>query len=97
MLDKVYQLLAIVISLPVEKLVCPFKKEISQQVNTGSATEGGSGLPQVITMNDGPDFVSSARDEWAYHRKVKSNFYPAWGTDNAYAGSFTGRRLRMNA
>jgi putative transposase len=32
------------------------------------------GLPQVITMDNGPEFASRALDEWAYRRGVKLNF-----------------------
>ena len=32
------------------------------------------GLPEVITMDNGPEFAGKARDEWAYRRGVKLNF-----------------------
>jgi len=50
------------------------------------------GLPQVITMDNGPEFASRALDEWAYRRGVKLNFIrPGKPIENAYAESFMGR------
>jgi putative transposase len=49
-------------------------------------------LPDVITMDNGPEFTSRALDEWAYRRGVKLNFIrPGKPIENAYAESFIGR------
>ena len=32
------------------------------------------GLPEVITVDNGPEFAGKALDEWAYRRGVKLNF-----------------------
>ena len=34
------------------------------------------GLPEVITMDNGPEFAGKILDEWAYRRGVKLNFCP---------------------
>jgi putative transposase len=50
------------------------------------------GLPEVITMDNGPEFASRALDEWAYRKGVKLNFIrPGKPVENAYAESFIGR------
>ena len=50
------------------------------------------GLPEVITMDNGPEFTGRAMDEWAYRRGVKLNFIrPGKPIENAYAESFNGR------
>ncbi len=50
------------------------------------------GLPEVITVDNGPEFAGKAMDEWAYRRGVKLNFIrPGRPTENAYAESFIGR------
>ena len=50
------------------------------------------GLPEFITIDNGPEFVSRALDEWAYRKGVKLNLIrprkPIW---NAHAESFFGR------
>ena len=32
------------------------------------------GLPEVITVDNGPEFAGKALDEWAYRRGIKLNF-----------------------
>ena len=32
------------------------------------------GLPEVITVDNGPEFAGKARDEWAYRRGIKLSF-----------------------
>ena len=32
------------------------------------------GLPEVITVDNGPEFISKAMDAWAYERGVKLHF-----------------------
>ncbi len=50
------------------------------------------GLPQTITMDNGPEFASRALDEWAYRKGVKLNFIrPGKPVENAFAESFIGR------
>ena len=50
------------------------------------------GLPEVITMDNGPEFAGRALDEWAYRKGVKLNFIrPGKPIENANAESFTGR------
>ena len=50
------------------------------------------GLPEAITLDNGPEFAGKALDEWAYSRGVKLNFiWPGKPIENAYAESFIGR------
>jgi len=49
-------------------------------------------LPEVITIDNGPEFTGKALDEWAYRRGVKLNFIrPGKPIENAYAESLIGR------
>ena len=50
------------------------------------------GLPEVITMDNGPEFASRALDEWAYRKGIKLSFIrPGKPIENAFAESFNGR------
>jgi putative transposase len=50
------------------------------------------GLPEVITMDNGPEFTGKMLDEWAYRNGVKLNFIrPGKPIENAFAESFNGR------
>jgi len=50
------------------------------------------GLPEVITMDNGPEFAGRHLDEWAFRKGVKLNFIrPGEPIENAYAESFNGR------
>lgn len=50
------------------------------------------GLPEAITIDNGPEFTGKALDEWAYRKGVKLNFIaPGKPTENAYIESFNGR------
>ena len=50
------------------------------------------GLPRAIRVDNGPEFVSKALDQWAYWNKVKLDFSrPGKPTDNAFIESFNGR------
>lgn len=50
------------------------------------------GTPEVITVDNGPEFLGKALDEWAYRKGVKLNFIrPGKPIENAYAESFNGR------
>lgn len=49
-------------------------------------------LPEVITIDNGPEFAGKVLDEWAYRRGVKLNFIrPGKPIENAYAESFISR------
>lgn len=50
------------------------------------------GLPDVITVDNGPEFISKAVDAWAYANGVKLNFIqPGKPTQNCYIESFNGK------
>jgi putative transposase len=50
------------------------------------------GLPEVITVDNGPEFAGKTLDEWAYRKGVKLNFIrPGKPVENAFAESFNGR------
>ena len=50
------------------------------------------GLPEVITIDNGPEFAGKALDAWAYRKSIKLNFItPGKPVENAYAESFNGR------
>ena len=50
------------------------------------------GLPEVITVDNGPEFTSKVMDEWAYRNGVKLNFIrPGKPIENAFIESFNGR------
>jgi putative transposase len=50
------------------------------------------GLPEVITVDNGPEFAGKALDEWAYRKGIKLNFIrPGKPIENAFAESFNSR------
>jgi putative transposase len=50
------------------------------------------GLPEVITIDNGPEFTGKALDAWAYRTGVKLNFIrPGKPVENAYIESFNGK------
>jgi putative transposase len=50
------------------------------------------GLPQVIVIDNGPEFTSKALDAWAYSRGVRLHFIqPGKPVQNAFVESFNGR------
>lgn len=50
------------------------------------------GLPQVITVDNGPEFISKALDLWAIENKVRLQFIaPGKPVQNAFIESFNGR------
>jgi putative transposase len=50
------------------------------------------GLPEVITLDNGPEFTGKALDEWAYRTGVKLNFIRLGKpVENAYIESFNGK------
>jgi putative transposase len=49
-------------------------------------------LPQIIVIDNGPEFIGNALDAWAYQRGVKLTFIrPGKPVENAYIESFNGR------
>jgi putative transposase len=61
-------------------------------VNVLERLEETRGLPEAITIDNGPEFAGKALDEWAYRKGVKLNFIrPGKPIENAYAESFNGR------
>ncbi len=54
--------------------------------------EKTTGLPKVIQVDNGPEFVSRALDEWAHRKGVKLAFSrPGIPTDNPFIEAFNGR------
>lgn len=50
------------------------------------------GLPEVITVDNGPEFAGRSLDEWAYRKGIKLSFIrPGKPIENAFAESFNGR------
>jgi putative transposase len=50
------------------------------------------GLPEIIVIDNGPEFTSRALDEWAYRRRVRLLFItPGRPIENAYIESFNGK------
>jgi putative transposase len=49
------------------------------------------GLPEVITMDNGPEFTGMHMDEWLFVMR-EIELYSTWKADkNAFAESFNGR------
>ncbi len=50
------------------------------------------GLPQSVTVHNGPEFISKALDECAYRQQLQLWFIaPGKPTQNAYVESFNGK------
>jgi len=50
------------------------------------------GLPEILVMDNGPEFSGRALDTWAYARGVQLRFIrPGKPTDNAFVESFNGK------
>jgi putative transposase len=50
------------------------------------------GLPEIIIVDNGPEFIGKALDEWAYTRGVKLFFItPGKPVENMYIESFNGK------
>ena len=48
-------------------------------------------LPEVITIDNGPEFAGKVLDEWAYRKEVELNFIrPGKPIENAFIESFNG-------
>ncbi|HEY9898575.1 MAG TPA: IS3 family transposase [Pantanalinema sp.] len=68
-------------SLPGARVVCV--------LNELAATRG---LPEAITIDNGPEFAGKALDEWAYEKGVSLQFIrPGKPVENAYIESFNGK------
>ena len=51
-----------------------------------------SGVPKMITVDNGPEFICMALDKWAYENGVKLKFSrPGKPTDNPFIESFNGK------
>jgi putative transposase len=51
-----------------------------------------AGYPEIITVDNGPEFICIAMDRWAYSHGVKLKFSrPGKPTDNPYIESFNGK------
>ena len=50
------------------------------------------GLPEIIVMDNGPEFAGKALDAWAYQHGVQLHFIrPGKPVENAYIESFNGK------
>lgn len=50
------------------------------------------GLPEMIKVDNGPEFISKAMDAWAYQRQINLQFSrPGKPVDNRFIESFNGR------
>lgn len=50
------------------------------------------GVPEFITVDNGPEFICMALDKWAFSKGIKLHFSrPGKPTDNAYIESFNGK------
>jgi len=50
------------------------------------------GLPNIITVDNGPEFAGKALDAWAYQHGIRLHFIrPGKPVENAYIESFNGR------
>ena len=50
------------------------------------------GLPQSVTVDNGPEFISKALDEWAFRQGLRVSFIqPGKPRQNAYVESFNGK------
>jgi len=61
-------------------------------VRTLNEISPAEGLPEIIIIDNGPEFIGRALDEWAYRRGVKLFFItPGKPVENMYMESFNGR------
>ncbi len=62
-------------------------------VSSGSSTRSRRGsVIQSITVDNGPEFISKALDQWAHAHSVTLHFSrPGKPVDNAFIESFNGR------
>lgn len=56
------------------------------------AAHANGGLPDSITVDNGPEFAGNVLDAWAYGRGVRLDFiHPGKPTENGYIESFNGK------
>lgn len=61
-------------------------------VNTLNCIAAKRGLPAIIKVDNGSEFISKVMDKWAYERGIELDFSrPGKPTDNAKVESFNGR------
>lgn len=61
-------------------------------VNTLNRIATKRGLPSIIKVDNGSEFISKVMDKWAYERGIELDFSrPGKPTDNAKVESFNGR------
>lgn len=75
-----------------------FRIEVDTSINGACVTRVLSeisqteGLPEIIVIDNGPEFIGKALDAWAHERGVKLAFTrPGKPVENAYIESFNGR------
>jgi putative transposase len=62
---------------------------VCEVLNRISFTEG---LPEIIMIDNGPEFIGKALDEWSYRRGIKLFFItPGKPVENCYIESFNGK------
>jgi putative transposase len=63
-----------------------------QVVTVLNRVKGSRGVPNVISVDNGPECISKALDAWAHANGVQLEFSrPGTPTDNAYIEAFNGR------
>ena len=68
-------------SLPGQRVVRALEQVLEQR-----------GVPQRITVDNGPEFISRAVDAWAYHRHITMDFIqPGKPAQNGFIESFNGK------
>ena len=68
-------------SLPGERIVRELDAVVAER-----------GAPEMLIMDNGPEFAGRALDAWAYRRGVKLHFIrPGKPVENAYVESFNGK------
>jgi len=81
--DFTKQCLAIEVdtSLPGKRVVCVLERLAESR-----------GLPKSVTVDNGPEFISKALDEWSYRQQMQLRFIaPGKPQQNAYIESFNGK------
>jgi len=64
-------------------------KRVAEELNK---LKESIGLPKEITVDNGPEFISNALDEWAYKNGVRLYFIaPGKPTENPFIESFNGK------
>ena len=64
-------------------------KRVAEELNK---LKESIGLPREITVDNGPEFISNALDEWAYKNGVRLYFItPGEPTENPFIESFNGK------